>query len=154
MICKVCKLEKGDSFYKCNHSVCKDCLKKRAKKYREANLEKIRKYDRNRPNKQERVERCKEYKAKLRTENPEKFDKIFHGKRKRYRHRNAEKCRAEDKLNYAVRQGKIKKPNKCSLCGISCEPQGHHFDYTKPYEVIWLCAKCHSKVHHNKNQEK
>ena len=55
--------------------------------------------------------------------------------------------RAHKKLQYALDTGKVIRPNKCSMCGIECIPQGHHYDYSKPLDVTWLCAKCHSKVH-------
>lgn len=43
----------------------------------------------------------------------------------------------------AVSNGSIVRPNACSVCGKACKPHGHHPDYAKPYEVIWLCPKCH-----------
>ena len=58
-----------------------------------------------------------------------------------------DKFLANAKLQYALDTGKVIRPNKCSMCGIECIPQGHHHDYSKPLDVIWLCAKCHSKVH-------
>jgi hypothetical protein len=44
-------------------------------------------------------------------------------------------------------RGDIVKPNKCEKCKRTCKPQGHHEDYSKPFEVEWLCAKCHGKRH-------
>jgi hypothetical protein len=58
------------------------------------------------------------------------------------------KLRAKRALNKAIFMGKIKKPTKCQECGW--EPgliHGHHEDYSKPYDVIWLCRLCHGKRH-------
>jgi len=148
MICKICNAIKADTeFYVSNKSCCKECVRARARKRRKENIEAIRAYDRNRPNKTERIQKMKEYKARMREENPEKFDRIFHGIRKRYRETHKEKSIAEGKLNDAIRYGKIKKPETCSICGIKCNPQGHHFDYSKPLDVIWVCVKCHAEIH-------
>lgn len=44
-----------------------------------------------------------------------------------------------------TRRGKlIKQP--CAECG-NPDTQRHHKDYSKPLEVIWLCADCHKKLH-------
>ena len=148
MFCKTCQTEKSENdFYKRSKSECKECAKKRARQYRLDNLEKVREYDRNRPNRIERCEKQKEYKARMRVENPEKFDKIFHEIRKRYRQKNRDKKKAEDKLDYAILHNKIIRPDECSVCHKKCIPHGHHFDYTKPLEVIWVCPACHSKIH-------
>ena len=50
------------------------------------------------------------------------------------------------KVVAAVNSGKLKKTN-CVECGSSRLVQGHHEDYDKPLEVIWLCSKCHHKLH-------
>jgi hypothetical protein len=61
---------------------------------------------------------------------------------------NPEKRRVHDRTMYAVKTGKLARPNNCSKCGCECKPQAHHEDYSKPYEVIWLCAQCHFYHHH------
>lgn len=47
----------------------------------------------------------------------------------------------------ALKEGKIVKPLMCQLCGKTSKLQGHHADYAKPLEVIWVCIKCHHKIH-------
>ena len=41
------------------------------------------------------------------------------------------------------RRGKLV-PQACA-CGDKAEM--HHEDYTRPLEVIWVCRKCHLKLH-------
>lgn len=36
----------------------------------------------------------------------------------------------------------------CELCGKKAE--GHHFDYNKPLEVVWVCRTHHKKIHTGK----
>ncbi len=57
------------------------------------------------------------------------------------------KRRARKILTESVRKGKTVKPKECSQCGFECVPHGHHEDYSKPLEVIWLCAICHGLRH-------
>ena len=52
----------------------------------------------------------------------------------------------QKKLKYAITIGKIHRPEHCNRCKKYCKPEGHHPDYTKPYDVIWLCHSCHSKI--------
>lgn len=55
--------------------------------------------------------------------------------------------RARTAINNAVAQKKILKPKVCSACSQEKRLDGHHFDYAKPLDVIWLCRKCHKAVH-------
>ena len=58
---------------------------------------------------------------------------------------NPEKVKAHHLLRYAVRIGiVIKKP--CEICG-DINSMGHHADYNKPLEVMWLCSKHHKEIH-------
>lgn len=155
MFCKTCQQEKDSScFYNSDKHHCKDCKKAYAKKYREDNIERILVYDRNRVNAKERVQKQKEYKERLRIENPEKYDEIYHSLRKRYRAKYKEKAHAENLLNDAIRTGKIIRPNKCIVCQKECKPQAHHYDYSKPLDVMWLCVRCHANVHKNERAKK
>ena len=54
--------------------------------------------------------------------------------------------RAWNALYYALKTGKIDKPEVCSVCGKPIgkdKIQGHHRDYSKPFEVVWCCQDCH-----------
>jgi hypothetical protein len=57
------------------------------------------------------------------------------------------KGRARGKLRDAVDSGKIIKPKNCPVCGKDKILHGHHNDYTKPLEVVWVCALCHTNLH-------
>lgn len=55
---------------------------------------------------------------------------------------------ASVKINRAIRDGKIsRKP--CVICG-KAKAEGHHQDYSKPYDVIWLCPEHHRRLHYGK----
>lgn len=54
---------------------------------------------------------------------------------------------AQNLFKAAVRRGKISRQG-CSVCG-DINAQGHHEDYSKPYEVIWFCDY-HHKLHEGK----
>jgi hypothetical protein len=54
---------------------------------------------------------------------------------------------SQARFGYAGRVGKISKPPHCSLCGRQGKIEGHHEDYRKPMEVVWVCRKCHVNLH-------
>jgi hypothetical protein len=70
---------------------------------------------------------------KKRRDNPSAEDKL--------------KKKAWNALHYALRTGKIIKPDKCDICGCASDNiQAHHDDYNKPFDVVWACQKCHSQL--------
>ena len=73
--------------------------------------------------------------------------KILREKQNRYRENNPYKVEARKMYNIALLRGDLVKPSKCSVCGKKATIQGHHPDYAKPLEVIWVCPKCHTKIH-------
>lgn len=56
--------------------------------------------------------------------------------------------KARSLLSSALRNGTIIKPDVCSV-GTDCwgRIEGHHEDYTKPLEVLWLCMGHHRELH-------
>ncbi len=61
--------------------------------------------------------------------------------------RNPKQVMAVRLVNNAVRSGLLIKPDKCSMCHDKCRVQGHHHDYDKPLDVIWVCIQCHGELH-------
>ena len=57
------------------------------------------------------------------------------------------KVAARTILNNAVATGKVARPLNCEQCKQERPVQGHHEDYSKPLDVIWLCIPCHGKEH-------
>ncbi len=39
------------------------------------------------------------------------------------------------------------KPKNCEMCERETRLNGHHKDYNKPFDVIWVCGSCHRKIH-------
>jgi ribosomal protein S27AE len=66
---------------------------------------------------------------------------------KDWQERWPEKRKAHGILGRALRTGKVTKPEECQECGASGVIHGHHPDYTKPLDVMWLCVKCHFIQH-------
>lgn len=82
-------------------------------------------------------------------QNPERHAELARA----YRERNKEKTKAQGLLNYAVRTGRIER-GQCDVCGTSERIHGHHHDYSKPYDVRWLCFVCHKKSHPVDDEDK
>lgn len=78
--------------------------------------------------------------------------------------------KANSKIQYAVDSGKLIRPKKCEICGSEGKPDmtncknpwtgeplpdipaycpivAHHPNYNNPLYVIWVCRKCHIKIH-------
>lgn len=56
-----------------------------------------------------------------------------------------EKEKARKKLRNLIARGKITRL-PCVVCGEE-KTHGHHEDYSKPLEVIWLCVNHHALLH-------
>lgn len=98
------------------------------RKYRELNKEKLREY---------RKRYNKEWRKKNGYHNEIKWAKD-----------NPEKVKAKYLLNYAVKKKMIVR-RPCAICESNYRIQGHHPDYSKPLEVVWLCALHHKEIHIN-----
>ena len=73
--------------------------------------------------------------------------------RKYYRN-NLNKIKARILVRVAINRGDIVRPKRCECCHKSPGSdrlgrsllQAHHADYSKPFEIAWLCWRCHSKL--------
>lgn len=65
----------------------------------------------------------------------------------RWREENPHAYAAQTAVGNAVRAGKLNK-EPCLFCGET-RVHAHHRDYSKPLDVIWLCPKCHHRLHAN-----
>lgn len=57
--------------------------------------------------------------------------------------------RARQKANFYIVSNNISRKERCQYCGNVEKTQMHHYDYEKFYEVVFLCQKCHARVHAN-----
>ena len=107
---------------------CKECNKKDShKRFTEKLLDpewaiKERKRQRIKEDKRRKLGLTKKYKLKSDTRRPANFA-----------------------LSNAIRDGKIKRKN-CEICGNE-KTQGHHEDYDKHLDVVWLCVRHHNDRH-------
>lgn len=90
-------------------------------------------------------ERMRRYQEKWSKANPDKVALIRRKAKKKYRSNpeNAHKENVRNRLRYAVNKGKIIKPLACERCARKVPLEAHHEDYSKPFEVCWLCHRCH-----------
>lgn len=82
--------------------------------------------------------------AKWKRENPQKVSRITVA----YGKRNHLKKRAHSVIKRALKSGRIVRPSLCERCASPARTlHAHHVDYSKPYDVKWLCVKCHNLQH-------
>ena len=72
-------------------------------------------------------------------------EKYGYENEKRWKERNEDKVRVERMVQWKIRAGFLKRL-MCCICG-NVKSQAHHPDYSKPYDVIWLCALHHTRLH-------
>ena len=152
--CRTCKEIKSLSEFHKHHrrkdghaNECKSCVKKRQQKWYKETRE-------------ERLIQRKEY-------YDENREKILAQKRlpeihlrnlavgREWYQNHPEKMKATSKLNYAIKKGIITRPEVCENCKQKPDKtlHGHHEDYNKPLEVIWLCHACHIAYHGLKKRD-
>jgi len=54
--------------------------------------------------------------------------------------------------NRAVELDLLERPEKCSLCCETGDVDAHHWDYSKPLDVFWVCPRCHGIMHRRINE--
>ena len=130
--CRVCGSVKPPSDFYQGHTrkcgtvgECKDCTRERVRLRARTNPA-VQAYDRERS----KSEKRQALRARVSTQ---------------WRQKNPLAYKAQTAVSNAVRDGKlIKEP--CLFCGDP-RTHGHHKDYSKPLSVIWLCPKCHQRLH-------
>lgn len=130
--CRVCgQTKKQDEFYskqlrKCGSvGECKDCTKRRVRSRSRSNSA-VQAYDRLRARRPKVADRIRKNAADWNAKNPAAY-------------------KAHNAVSNAVRDGRMTK-EPCLFCGEK-KVHGHHRDYSKPLDVVWLCPKCHHRLH-------
>ena len=144
--CRTCNKDKPlSSFYvhkamlDGHLNICKDCTKTRVSNHRLLNIEYVREYDRKRAMTSKRVNARKEY-AKTEAGKKAKAKAL-----KNYKEKHTDRYFAHQALRNAIRDGKVEKM-PCFICGDE-KSEGHHPDYLRPLDVVWLCNKHHRECH-------
>jgi hypothetical protein len=110
---------------------CKECAKLDSRKNRLEHLEYYLEYDRKRSKLPHRIALMRRVGEQYENDHPLRVI-------------------ANTFLRNAVRDGRCKKGTKCHDCGKHVKLCGHHEDYYKPLDVVWLCYSCHKKRHNKK----
>lgn len=122
------------------HSQCKECRNAYRKQYRRSNSEKVREIQRryNKTHHEEIREKMKRWIAA----NPSHYTEHS----RKFRKRHPERNRVYQATWNAISRGKLKRPAQCEACGQLGKVQAHHWDYSRPLDVQWLCMPCHRKA--------
>lgn len=138
--CKKCGEEKSTEGFYANAAKCKPCTRAAVTANRLAKADYYRAYD-----------RARYYEHGYRAPPPK--EALARGV-KAWEGRNPEKKAAQSAVNNAVRDGRLKKPGHCEdCCSANDRIHGHHEDYSRQLEVVWLCPACHSKRHRKYDKE-
>lgn len=104
---------------------------------------------------QTRCKACRRDEARRWRESP-KGKKKHRASWLKYKHHTKEypreKLQASLLLNRAIKARRITRGTVCAQADNECSGkiEGHHEDYSKPYDVIWLCTRHHKILHHRR----
>ena len=140
MYCKHCQTEKPESaFYVSNNTKCKDCVKASVIANRIAKIDYYRSFDKARASQPHRVAARMEY-AKTKA-----YAESHEAAARRWAAKHPKRYKANIVVGNALRDGKLQK-DPCHICG-RFDVEGHHPDYDRPLDVVWLCTPHHKEVH-------
>jgi len=154
-ICISCEVEKPLSEFYTHPTMkdgylgkCKTCHLKACKEARQNRIDEIRERDRNRGRLPHRLEANRRY------------AKTEEGRAAKARakaawiERNKNKQAAHRAVTNALRRGLLIRSEYCERCREPEKLQGHHPDYARPLEVLWLCDACHKQIHREEREAK
>ena len=140
LICKACGHSlPSDAFYASNKTRCKECVCAAVRANREARVDQYREYDRGRANRADRVAARQAYAA------TDQGRARHRAASRQYYINHPGRRKANIALNNAVRDGRVIR-HLCLHCGDT-ETEGHHPDYSRPLDVVWLCKPAHDQLH-------
>lgn len=145
--CIKCKTDKPSSdYYKSTTRAngtgeCKSCTRARVTANRAENVEYYREFDKKRANLPHRAKAREDYQKTKRGK--EVASKAL----KKHYLKHPLRSKARYTLSNSIRDGKLFKPDKCETCKNVTALEGHHCDYNKPLDVMWLCVPCHKQWH-------
>lgn len=145
VICRRCLKDKPDSDFAPGTRRCRPCKHEKQKETDRQNPEKARaRWRRKYAKSRDRILTYRRiYYANHKYERPADYLK----KNRQWRAEHRVEWNAKARVRYAVQSGKILRPAACAVCENHCKPQAHHFDYSRPLDVVWVCASCHRLVH-------
>ncbi len=127
-------------------AICKECHKVRVRANRAENLAYYQAFDRERGQLPER-------KAGVLARVP-MFKSSHNSSTTAWSGRNPAARSAENVLNNAIRDGKVKKPDMCKCGKQAARINGFHHDVSKPLDVEWLCDACLGAARRARNEER
>lgn len=96
---------------------------------------------------QKRYEQSPKGKEARKRSNSTKSHSIIHrASKERYNILYPERKRAWTEIERSLHSGKIER-GSCVVCGATGNIHGHHHDYGKPLDVLWLCPPHHRGLH-------
>jgi hypothetical protein len=156
-VCTKCDKEKPIDMFRVAHNACKECQRLTHAEWRSNNREKARaasnNWKKNNPEKAAEWQNNNREKtviaaAKYYRNNKTKAIQSTRTRQVLNKERYAVMIKARGALHNALLYSRLIKPVVCEHCRVESDKlHGHHTDYSKPLEVIWLCTKCHGKQH-------
>ena len=149
--CTNCKTLKDKSEFYGRSKRCRECTKAYRAEWAANHpgyyTQKRREWAEKNPEKAKEIDRKKYLRRKTEQPPKEPRAKLSHHERKqRYFEKHPLQAAAMKIYKYAIRQGKLVR-GPCAVCGATEGIDGHHTDYTKPLDVVWLCKPHHREEH-------
>ncbi len=120
---------------------CKECTKADVRKNRTEKIAHYRAFDKARASQPHRVA------ARAAYSKTPAYAESHAASAKRWANKHPERRKASHIVSNAVRDGKLIPWPVCAVPECCGKPQGHHPDYSRPLDVVWLCVKHHKEAH-------